>query len=69
MIFIFMGNMGETWNGECTTEEGHLINYFSAVISGDTTGDGEINAVDALAIVKHKLGKYTIDQDKKIRVK
>lgn len=34
------------------TEIGELVKFYTTVIYGDTTGDGQINAVDALALIK-----------------
>lgn len=31
---------------------GELVNFYTTVIYGDTTGDGQINAIDALALIK-----------------
>ena len=34
------------------TAAGELVKFYTTVIYGDTTGDGQINAVDALALIK-----------------
>ncbi len=41
----------------------HYAAEFDVVIYGDTTGDGKINAVDALALIKHLNGAIPFTSD------
>jgi len=42
-------------------DKNEVINSYVVIIYGDTTGDGKINAIDALAIVKNKSGKIPFE--------
>ena len=45
-----------------TVSNGSAQKEFVFVVKGDTSGDGQINALDLLQIQKNILGQYTIAQ-------
>ena len=44
-------------------EDTELKKEYNVVIYGDTTGDGKINAIDALAVIKHINNKITFSNE------
>lgn len=49
--------------GENSQEENSCIGEYNVIIYGDTTGDGKINAIDALALIKDINNKITFSNE------